>query len=56
MAKELDLINRDPNNMNNFVHVDFEDVLAEPSDIHSMDCVWNLSYKCFDLGKKFGYL
>ncbi len=31
------LINRDPNEMNRFVHVQFEDVLAEPPAAHSSD-------------------
>ena len=35
--KEVDLVNRDPNSMNNFLQVDFEDVLAEPHGAHSSD-------------------
>ena len=35
--KNIDLINRDPNSMNHFVQVDFEDVLAEPNGAHSSD-------------------
>ena len=26
----------------------FEDVLAEPEGVHSIDCVWKLSYVCFN--------
>jgi caveolin 1 len=37
MAKQLDLVNRDPNNMNYFIQVDNEDVLAEPNGAHSSD-------------------
>ena len=29
--------------------VSFEDVLAEPDGAHSIDCVWKLSYTCFNL-------
>ena len=53
--KEVDLINRDPNSMNAFIQVDFEDVLAEPSGAHSSDCVWRNSYACFDCGKNCCY-
>ena len=34
---DIDLKNRDPNGMNNFVHVTFDDVLAEPEGAHSAD-------------------
>lgn len=33
----------------------FEDVLGEPEGAHSIDCVWNLSYKCFNGGKNCCY-
>ncbi|XP_060595850.1 caveolin-1-like [Ruditapes philippinarum] len=46
---DVDLINRDPNNINDHIKVCFEDVLAEPEGVHSMDCVWKLSHKCFTL-------
>jgi hypothetical protein len=35
--REVDLIQRDPNNMNSFLQVDYEDVLAEPQGVHSTD-------------------
>ena len=34
---DIDLINRDPNGINSFIQVSFDDVLAEPEDIHSPD-------------------
>ncbi len=37
MADDLDLVNRDPNNMNNYIQVSFDDVLAEPEGAHSAD-------------------
>ncbi|KAH3892462.1 caveolin-1-like [Dreissena polymorpha] len=46
---ELDLTNRDPNNINNHLQVSFEDVLAEPAGAHSIDCVWKLAYTCFSM-------
>ena len=52
---ELDLINRDPNNMNNYIQVCFDDVLAEPEGAHSADCVWTNSRKCFKCGFNFYY-
>ena len=49
--RTIDLINRDPNAMNNYIQVEFNDVLAEPEGAHSADCVWQNAYKCFDCGK-----
>ena len=34
---DIDLINRDPNKMNEFIQVQFDDVLAEPEGAHSAD-------------------
>lgn len=56
MRREVvDLINRDPNGMNTYIHVLYEDVLAEPVGVHSIDCVWRNSYRCFTCGKNFCY-
>merc|ERR1712154_30274 len=57
MAEEgsLDMINRDPNNINDHLRVQFEDVLAEPETNHSPACVWSNSYKCFNCCKKLCY-
>ncbi|OWF35038.1 Caveolin-1 [Mizuhopecten yessoensis] len=52
---EVDLGNRDPNDINSNVKVSFEDVLAEPDGAHSCDCVWKLSYCCFNCGKNCAY-
>ncbi|XP_046358275.1 caveolin-1-like [Haliotis rufescens] len=46
-----DILDRDPNNINEHVKVSFEDVLAEPDGSHSYSCVWSFSYLCFDCGK-----
>jgi len=54
-AEELDLVNRDPNSLNDHVKVAFEDVLAEPDGAHSIDCVWKLSYLCFNCCKGCAY-
>ena len=55
MADSLDLNNRDPHGMNNFIQVEFDDVLGEPAGTHSKDCVWTNSYKCFTCGKNNAY-
>jgi len=52
---EIDFINRDPNNMNNYIQVEFDDVLAEPEGAHSADCIWQNSHKCFTCGMSFMY-
>ncbi|KAK3585873.1 hypothetical protein CHS0354_038405 [Potamilus streckersoni] len=51
----VDLINRDPNNINDHLGVYFEDVLAEPESTHSIDCVWKLSFTCFNFWKNLCY-
>ena len=33
----VDFVNRDPNDMNNYIQVDFNDVLGEPEGAHSPD-------------------
>lgn len=53
--KEIDLVNRDPHNMNNYLQVEYDDVFAEPSGTHSADCVWRNSYKCFTCSKNICY-
>merc|ERR1711872_823830 len=53
---ELDMVNRDPNNINDHLKVTFEDILAEPEGAHSMDCVWSCSYKCFNCCKDLAYM
>ncbi|ESO94516.1 hypothetical protein LOTGIDRAFT_189239 [Lottia gigantea] len=53
--KNLDLVNRDPNNINDHIEVEFEDVVAEPDGAHSIVCVWKASYCCFNFWKNFWY-
>ena len=55
MGEELDLVNRDPNNINDYIAVSFDDVLAEPEGAHSADCIWKNSKKCFECGLKCWY-
>ncbi|XP_024229810.1 caveolin-3 [Oncorhynchus tshawytscha] len=54
--KEIDLINRDPKQVNeDVVKVDFEDVIAEPDGTHSLDGVWKASYTTFTVSKYWCY-
>nr|ANK58183.1 caveolin-1 [Haliotis discus discus] len=46
---EIDLENRDPNNINDHLKVQFEDVLAEP-------CCWKCTNKCFNCAFKCCYM
>ncbi|XP_046573960.1 caveolin-1-like [Haliotis rubra] len=52
---DIDLTNRDPNNINDHIQVTFEDILAEPEGIHSLDCVWVNSFRCFNCWKSCVY-
>ena len=54
-SKELDLIERDPNQLNGAIQIEFNDVLGEPPGAHSAPCVWKNSYACFNCGRNFGY-
>ncbi|KAJ8257927.1 hypothetical protein GJAV_G00191230 [Gymnothorax javanicus] len=55
-TKEIDLINRDPKQINeDVVKVDFEDVIAEPDGTHSLDGVWKASYTTFTISKYWCY-
>ncbi|KAK3585876.1 hypothetical protein CHS0354_038409 [Potamilus streckersoni] len=53
---DLDLVKRDPNEMNSHIKVTFEDVFGEPEGVRSIDCVWSTSYACFNCGKNCMYI
>ncbi|KAM9326613.1 caveolin-3-like [Gastrophryne carolinensis] len=56
LTKEIDLVQRDPKNINqDVVQVDFEDVIAEPDSIHSFDGVWKASSTTFTVTKYWCY-
>jgi len=38
-----------------YFQVAFEDVIAEPAGVHSLDCIWKLSYMLFEGGKNCQY-
>nr|XP_039266625.1 caveolin-3-like [Styela clava] len=44
---DLDMVNRDPKNINESIKVLFEDVIAEPEGSHSIDAVWMCSNSTF---------
>ncbi|XP_063421832.1 caveolin-3-like [Mytilus trossulus] len=46
---------RDPQDINEFVKVKFDDVIAEPNDVESPDCVWNTSHECFTCSRNCCY-
>ncbi|XP_062856150.1 caveolin-2 [Trichomycterus rosablanca] len=46
---------RDPNDINAHLQVDFDDVIAEPSSAHSLDSVWIGSHALFELIKYVFY-
>ncbi|XP_071083185.1 caveolin-3-like [Haliotis cracherodii] len=52
----IDLENRDPNNINDHLKVQFEDVLAEPEGAHSIDCCWKFTNTCFNCAFKCCYM
>ena len=54
-SKELDLMERDPNQLNSAIQIEFNDVWGEPPGAHSAPCVWQNSYACFKLGRNCGY-
>ncbi|XP_069141788.1 caveolin-1-like [Argopecten irradians] len=52
----VDLVARDPNSLNSHLGtLLFNDVLGEPDGTHSIDCVWKLSYTCFECWKGLCY-
>lgn len=54
--QDPDLENRDVNGINQHIKLQFEEILGEPDGIKSIDCVWKLSYKCFNLWKNLCYI
>uniref|UniRef100_A0A8C5MDD2 Caveolin n=1 Tax=Leptobrachium leishanense TaxID=445787 RepID=A0A8C5MDD2_9ANUR len=47
--------NRDPQNLNGQLKVNFEDVIAEPETTHSFDKVWICSTAIFEISKYVVY-
>ncbi|XP_052782118.1 caveolin-1-like [Mya arenaria] len=55
MGEQVDLMRRDPNELNCHVKAEFEDVFGEPEGVRSIDCVWKLAFTCFNLCKGLCY-
>merc|ERR1711974_359863 len=55
ISKDLDLGNRDSNNVNVEIDLDFDDVLAEPSAAQGFDWVWRLAFVVFSQTKSWFY-
>jgi len=54
--REIDIHERDPNGMNDYVKIRFHDIIAEPDpEVFSFDNVWALSYKVFTNTKVWCY-
>ncbi|XP_070562442.1 caveolin-3-like [Ptychodera flava] len=51
-SANLDMVDRDPTNMNEFVKVSFEEVFAEPVGMHSFGGIWKWAFITFT-GVKF---
>ncbi|XP_013399601.1 caveolin-1-like [Lingula anatina] len=52
---EVDMVQRDPNDLNAHVKTQFEDIFGEPEGTQSIDCVWRNAFKCFTGGKNCCY-
>ncbi|XP_013086022.2 caveolin-1-like [Biomphalaria glabrata] len=52
---DIDMVNRDPNDINLHVKVAYEDVIAEPDGAHSFNCVWSCAYRTYSCCKSFAY-
>lgn len=55
ISKDLDLGNRDSNNVNVEINLDFSDVLAEPSAAIGFEWVWKLAFVVFSQTKSWFY-
>jgi len=55
ISKDLDLGNRDSNNVNVLIDLDFDDVLAEPRAAQGFDWVWRLAFVVFSQTKLWIY-
>nr|CAB3228001.1 caveolin-3 [Phallusia mammillata] len=54
-TSSVDYVNRDPKNLQDFVKVDFADIIAEPEGSHSFNTIWGTSYKVFSVTKYWFY-
>merc|ERR1712110_909967 len=55
ISKDLNLGNRDCNNVNVAIDLDFDDVLAEPAAAQGFEWVWKLAFVVFSQTKSWFY-
>lgn len=55
ITKDLDMGNRDTNNVNVEIDLDFDDVLAEPAGAQGFEWVWKLAFVVFSQTKSWFY-
>lgn len=56
VPEEVDMVNRDPNNINSHLKTTFLDIFAEPEPTtFSFDAVWQYSYVVFTMSKLWCY-
>merc|ERR1712152_114722 len=55
ISKDLNLGNRDANNVNVAIDLDFDDVLAEPAAAQGFEWVWKLAFVLFSQTKLWIY-
>jgi len=55
-VESLDMENRDPEDMNSFLKVEFTDVIAEPDGLHSHNCMYGCAFKTYNCAKNCCYL
>ncbi|XP_067930473.1 caveolin-3-like [Watersipora subatra] len=51
-----DMVNRDPNNLNENLSATFEEVFGEPDATHSPECAWKCGFNCYEGSRKCCYL
>ncbi|XP_033127403.1 caveolin-1-like [Anneissia japonica] len=55
IPSDIDMVQRDPSDLNSHVKVMFEEVLGEPDGSHSIDGVWRCAFKCFEGSRNLCY-
>lgn len=55
ISKDLNLANRDGNDINNEINLSFDDVLAEPASAQGFEGVWKLAFVLFSQTKLWLY-
>ncbi|KAF6029500.1 CAV1 [Bugula neritina] len=50
-----DMVNRDPNGINNGLMAAFEEVFGEPENLHSPECAWKCGFQCYEGSRKCCY-